>query len=160
MRYLFAILISLLSVNTPSASDRIYATGCIPSTPEDWERAGVPYVASGDSQAQSSRRGLGCGIVQDPNAINVPEALELKMSPVKRQGKLGACTTFTIAACIEYLLPSYLVSEAELLIRAVTKGKKDRSNVIGTPFHLYSPFIKHEGTVESAEFVSYEVFEQ
>ncbi|MDP3641437.1 MAG: hypothetical protein Q8R43_03285 [Alphaproteobacteria bacterium] len=52
MKYLFAILISLISVTPTSASDRIYATGCIPSTPEDWERAGVPLRSPSEEFGQ------------------------------------------------------------------------------------------------------------
>jgi hypothetical protein len=157
MKYLFAVLVALTSVVW--GAEHTYPTGCIPSTPEDWERVGGPYSAFEGTKTQA-RGGLGCGIIQDPNAIFVPEALELNMSPVKRQGNIKTCTVFTIAACIEYLLPGYLVSEGELLIRAVTKGRRNRLDVNGTPFHLYSPFIKYEGVVESKTFISYEVFEQ
>lgn len=159
MKYLFAILISLIPVTISAAAERIYSMGCIPSTPEDWERVGVSYSPSESSGSRSSS-GLGCGIIQDPNRLYVPEALELKMSPVKRQGRLGTCTVFTIVACIEYLFPEYFVSEAELLIRAVTKGKRDKSDTTGTPFHLYTPFLKYEGVVQNKEFISYDAFER
>ena len=162
MKYLFAILISLMSVTPTSASDRIYATGCIPSTPEDWERVGVPLRSPSEELRASRLARLSCdsiGLLSIPltNSKPVLPRYEIPtMSDVKNQSPLGTCSIFAIVAAIEAQLPKgTIISEAELFTRVKTIVAARLQE--GVALSSYIPLLR-DGVVLNHQYVDYDFF--
>jgi hypothetical protein len=87
----------------------------------------------------------------------LPSVVELVMSAVKDQLKLGSCTAFTTAALMEYSVPDTYFSEAALYISAKTTERASR-HAEGTSFRDYSSAHGVFGVLESGLFPEYAAF--
>lgn len=162
MKYLFAILISLMSIAPISASHRLYnETGALPSTLEDWERVGVPLFSSSRAVERGNR--LSCGILQLgtfrlSEFPKLPDASpEILMSEVKDQGcEHGFCTAFAVCACAE-AITGKVFSESELILRLKTERGDDKT-CDGSYLYLY-PMLLRCGLVLNEDFPKYDAFE-
>jgi hypothetical protein len=169
MKYLFAILISLVPGTISAAAERIYSTGCIPSTPKDWERAGVPLRSSSEELRLGRVTQLSCGStallskrLTDSKPI-LPRYEIPTMSDVKNQSQLGTCSIFAIVAAIEAQLPKgTIISEAELFMRLkCVQFDVNRPYGIrkqrGANLASYALSLRH-GVVLDEQFIDYNAF--
>lgn len=145
-----------------------YSTGCIPETADDLYRKGVALynLCPQIPQSHSLSAGTGAGATSleklTTKTIGLPASVDLSkthpwMAHVKSQKYIGACATFTIVACLEFLVPGMRISDAELFLRMVTEGRGSRALIGGTLISEYGVLIQ-SGIIPEDAFIAYEQF--
>lgn len=160
MKYLFAILISLLSVTSISSAIRNYPMGCLDEQPTCLSSGMVPHsnhglgFISGFNQNASSVILSQLGISYQ-SLLDLPVTSEMFCSAVHDQNtQLGTCTVFALASAIESLLSGRNISRSELYLRVKTKGRSSL-NSEGCCLREYIPLL-HEGVLPWENFASYD----
>lgn len=169
MKFLFALTIimpillhpiSFAASCTLEPLETICATGCLPSTEEDWRRVCGGMIGPELPSASISSGAAYRSLSRAEREVVTPTTSKsiLRMTSAKNQGCIGSCTAFAIAACIEYLVPGLTVSEAELFLRIKLLGKLGRSDD-GVGIHSYVTLLR-EGVVRSEDFIPYDKYNE
>lgn len=160
MKFSFGALLFSLSISFPFAAasggagtedlpdKSVYAKGCLPDP--YYQPHAVPYREDPLPGSLSSGSIRGFDV---PRPLPPSSMLE-SITPARDQGSLGACTAFAVVAALECLVPGVSFSEAELYIRAKTKGGSPQTED-ECYLSTYIPLVQ-EGAVEARYFVEYE----